>query len=187
MSKSGRWPVVAWAAGLGVCLAGCTGEVAVWLVDTSEPVDGEPDVAELVFPLAGVDVRGAQGWVALPRGPNPYNLLDFTGDESPIDLAGLRAAEARIGYDELPAGAFSAVRVRLEDDEPLEVEDSDGVDHAVTLADAAALTVAVNAEVQPDAPLSLLVSLDVRAALRPAAGGGYTFAPVLSVETHPSR
>jgi acyl-CoA thioesterase len=43
MSKSGRWPVVAWAAGLGVCLAGCTGEVAVWLVDTSEPVDGEPD------------------------------------------------------------------------------------------------------------------------------------------------
>lgn len=163
--------------------AGCTGEVDVWLVDRSAPdEEGDLLVQEAELPLDVVEARRADGWVALARGPNPYNLLDFSGVPTPVDLATLRDQDVRVAHDEVPLGEITAVRLRLLPDEDFELEDENGVDHDVRVAAPEALEVPVAVEVTGGDPAVVTLAIDVRAAFQPDVGGGYVFAPTMTVE-----
>ncbi len=180
---------VGWARALtrvcvALALAGCTGEIDVWLTDPSAQEADAVDVESMELPLDAVEVRTASGWVTLKRGPNPYNLLDFSGEETPVELATLREAPARLAHDELPLGAVTEARLRLLLDEEIEVEDAEGTDHEVRLPPnvEAGLLVPVSVVVTADEPATIELALDVRAALTVEVGGGYVFEPELTVE-----
>ncbi|MFN7145537.1 MAG: hypothetical protein ACK4YP_17310 [Myxococcota bacterium] len=170
------------ALGVALCAA-CTGEVDVWLVDRSEPdAESELFIGEAELPLDVVEARRADGWVDLARGPNPYNLLDFSGAPTPIDLATLRDEGVRLAHDELPVGEITALRLRLLPDEELELEDEHGIDHDVAPPAPDTLEVPVTVEVLGSRPAVVTLALDVHAAFREEVGGGYVFAPSLTVE-----
>lgn len=164
-----------WALVMGL---GCVGEVEVWLRDPSAASYEELRIDDFELPFEHLEVRTPDGWVPLTRGPNPYNLLDFDGDDSPLALMRLREEPARLALDEVPPVRVAAVRLVLRD-EPLLLEEN-GVKFDVVLdAPDERLRVPIALEVEVDATARVTLGLDVRAALAPAVGGGFSFRPEL--------
>ncbi|MES2640986.1 MAG: DUF4382 domain-containing protein [Myxococcota bacterium] len=168
------------AACLPGMLAGCTGEVDVYLVDRSvEPLGGELAIEELLLPLDRVEAMRDGGWVALARGPDPYNLLDFSGEPGVIDLVTLRDTPARVAHDEIAVGPISALRLVLMPGEDFVIETSNGVTHPLTVAPDAAWRVDLSLEVGGDLAASQTFDLHVRDAIVLEEDGTWSFAPTL--------
>lgn len=168
--------------GLAALLVGCTGEVDVYLVDRSvEQPGGELAITELFLPLERVEARRDGDWVALARGPDPYNLLDFSGEPTVVDLVTLRETPARVAHDEVPVGPISALRIVLTPGEVFEVETEDGVEHPLTVPAEAQAGWQVDAamEIGTGEPASRTFDLRVRDAIFVEPDGTWAFVPEL--------
>ncbi|MDP2305453.1 MAG: DUF4382 domain-containing protein [Pseudomonadota bacterium] len=167
-----------WAAGL----VGCTGEVDVYLTDRSGVAPGgELEIAELLLPLDRVDAQRDGEWVALARGPDPYNLLDFSSESTVVDLVTLREQPARIAHDEVPVGPISALRLVLTPGELVALTMEDGVIHTLDVPADADWQVELPMEVVVDAPASCTFDLRVRDATVRGEDGTWSFVPALEL------
>lgn len=172
---------------LGACsgLFGCTGELDVFLADRSEPpTGGELEIDELFLPLDRVEALRDGAWIPLQRGPNPYNLLDFSSEATLIDLLALRDEPVRIAHDEIPAGTISGLRLVLTPGEQFEAETEDGVDHRLTVPTDAETGWQIDLpfEVEAGSVTIRTFAIRVRDSIVLEDDGTWGFVPVLEAE-----
>jgi hypothetical protein len=169
----------------GMVLVGCTAEVSVVLADLSDSAPAsELDAVSLTVPIHAVEIlRRADDdeWVALSTGPDPYNPLDFSGTDTTLDLLALRDGPVTVASDEVAAGTFAALRIRLTpadqptlvlaDNSTYAVEVPPGTGDALTVASAVTLAAGQERE--------FLLDIDARASVRRTLDGTYMLVPVL--------
>ncbi|MDP2315357.1 MAG: DUF4382 domain-containing protein [Pseudomonadota bacterium] len=167
-----------------IWLVGCTGEVDIYLVDESVEIPGgELEIRDFDLPFAAVEARMDGEWVMLARGPDPYNLLDFSGEPTDVDLVALREAPVRIAHDEVAVGPITALRLTLVPGEVLSVTTMDGVKHPLAVPQGAegGWTVAAPMEIAGEAAAERTLDLRVRDALTVNEAGSWLFTPTLTL------
>ena len=177
------WGRKGWLGGLAVSgLVGCTGEVDVYLVDRSIPEPGgEVGIATFALPLEEVEAEMEGEWVPLARGPDPYNLLDFSSEPTTVELVGIREEPARIAHDELSLGSITALRLQLSPGKLISMTTDEGVMHFLSVpADAEGRwMVDVEMDIEKDTVTERTLDLRVREGLTIQDDGSWAFVPVL--------
>jgi hypothetical protein len=166
-------------------LVACTGDVAIYLADDSVPrPGGELELSAIIVPVRTVEVTTDSGDVIeLKGGPNPYNLLDFSGASTTLDLLTLRDTPVLVSIDELPIERLVQARLLLEDAEPPLVTTVDGAQTTLVIPEDVdeRLTVACDLRIRSGHDLEATLDLDAHASVTHADDGTWILTPVLSL------